>query len=53
MEFEAAKLEVTIPEASNSDDRSAKKGPAARLTEIGRETAPLMNDGRPLKGTNG
>lgn len=31
------------------DDKSGKKGFAAWLMEIGRETAPLMNDGRTSK----
>jgi len=39
----------TTEEEPLSDENSSKKGLAARLMEIGRETAPLMNDGRTSK----
>jgi len=39
----------TTEEEPLSDENSSQKGLAARLMEIGRETAPLMNDGRTSK----
>jgi hypothetical protein len=43
-----ANPEMTIEEC-HPEGRADKKGLAARLMEIGRETAPLMNDGRTSK----
>ena len=43
-----ANPEITTKEF-HPEGGAVKKGLAARLMEIGRETAPLMNDGRTSK----
>ena len=49
MDREGTGLVQTIQEEPHSGDTSSKKGLAARLMAIARETAPLMNDGRTSK----
>jgi hypothetical protein len=49
MDREGKGLVQTIQEEPHSGESNAKKGLAAWLMEIGRETAPLMNDGRTSK----
>jgi hypothetical protein len=39
----------TVQKKSHFGDGTSKKGLAARLMEIARETAPQINDGRTLK----
>lgn len=49
MESENESPEATTQEKAQIEGSSPKKGLAAWLMEIGRETAPLMNDGRSSK----
>ena len=49
MEAENESPETTTREKAQFDANNPRKGIAARLMEIGRETAPLMNDGRSSK----
>ena len=49
MTLEGNGLAQTTEGESHSGDSRAKRGLAARLMEIARETAPLMKDGRTSK----
>lgn len=49
MSCEGTELVTTTREEPHSCHSSSKKGLGVRLMGIGRETAPLMNDGRTSK----